>query len=190
MLILAFRTNVHLVNYNAFRKISHVRPLYPVAPETSSNTGFFEFAHNRTFFVKHIKTAFVMKYLHNLSVRDMNIYTLDASLGSRDISSLILTQTENAFPQINITVKQVIVKVSTQSNAYHPIILLSNRLKSRTVVFLRNSVAPDASCNLIHFIGGSPSRMFHVQLHSWTIAWFPGYLDFGNLGLLNLDCLA
>ena len=44
------------------------------------------------------------------------------------------------------------IQVSTQSKHIHPIILLSNRLKSRTVVFLRNSVAPDASCNFAHFI--------------------------------------
>ena len=45
MLILAFRTNVHLVNYNAFRKISHVRPLYPVAPGDFIKYRFLEFAH-------------------------------------------------------------------------------------------------------------------------------------------------
>ena len=53
MLILAFRTNVHLVNYNAFRKISHVRPLYPVAPGDFIKYRFLEFAHNRTFFEAH-----------------------------------------------------------------------------------------------------------------------------------------
>lgn len=116
MLILTFRTNVHLVNYNAFRKISHVRPLYPVAPGDFIKYRFLEFAHNRTFFVKHIKTAFVMKYLHNLSVPGHeHIYIGRIARVKGHFFPYTLTQTENAFPQINITVKQVIVQVSTQS---------------------------------------------------------------------------
>ena len=68
MLILTFRTNVHLVNYNAFRKISHVRPLYPVAFGNFIKHRFLESPHDRTFLVKQIKSAFIMKYLHDLSV--------------------------------------------------------------------------------------------------------------------------
>ncbi|SQC98126.1 Uncharacterised protein [Bacteroides ovatus] len=56
-----------------------------------------------------------MKYLHNLSVRDMNIYTLDASSGQGTFLPLYSHTDGKCFPQINITVKQVIVKVSTQS---------------------------------------------------------------------------
>ena len=33
-------------------------------------------------------------------------------------------------------------------------------------------------------------RLFHLQLYGWTVARLAGYPDFGNLGLLNLDCLA
>ena len=66
--MLIFRTNEHLINYNDFRKVSHVRPLYPVALGDLIKYRFLELSHNRTFLVKHIKTAFVMKYLNDLSV--------------------------------------------------------------------------------------------------------------------------
>ena len=33
-------------------------------------------------------------------------------------------------------------------------------------------------------------RLFHFHLHGWTVARLAGYLDFGNLGLITLDCLA
>ena len=50
------------------------------------------------------------------------------------------------------------------------------------MVFLRNSVAPDASCNLIHFIGGSPSGCFTSNftvglLHGFPVIWTLETLD-------------
>ena len=63
-----FRTDVHLVNHYAFRKIGHVRPLYPVAFGDLIKHRFLESTHDRTLLVKHIKTTFVMKYLHDLAV--------------------------------------------------------------------------------------------------------------------------
>ena len=50
-----FRANVHLVNYYTFRKIGHVRPLYPVAFGNFIKHRFLESTHDRTFLVKHIK---------------------------------------------------------------------------------------------------------------------------------------
>ena len=68
VLILIFRANVHLVNYYTFSKIGHVRPLYPVAFGDFIKHRFLESPHDRTFLVKHIKSAFIMKYFHNFSV--------------------------------------------------------------------------------------------------------------------------
>ena len=68
------------------------------------------------------------------------------------------------------------------------LILLSNKLKSRTLVFLRSSVAPDVNCILTHLIGGSPSGCL-TSIFTVGVAWLAGYLDFGKLGLINLDCL-
>ena len=61
-------TNIHLVNYNTFSQIGHVRPLYPVAFGDLIKHRFLELSHDRTLFVKHIKTAFVMKYLDDLPI--------------------------------------------------------------------------------------------------------------------------
>lgn len=81
-----FQTSEHLINYNAFRKISNVRPLYPIIFED------------------------IFKY----RLRDKNLYTFDASLESSDIPYLILSLRQKNFSQINITVKQVKVQISTQ----------------------------------------------------------------------------
>ena len=59
---------IHPVHYDAFRQVSHVRPLYPVAFGNFIKHRFLELSHDRTFLVKHIKTAFVMKYLNDLPV--------------------------------------------------------------------------------------------------------------------------
>ena len=39
-------------------------------------------------------------------------------------------------------------------------------------------------------LNGYPPEYAHLQLYGWTVARLAGYLDFGNLGLLNLNCLA
>ena len=65
---LLFRGYIHPVDYDAFRQVSHVRPLYAVAFGNLIKHRFLESTHDWTFLVKHIKATFVMKYLHDLSV--------------------------------------------------------------------------------------------------------------------------
>ena len=62
------RGHIHPVDYDAFRQVSHVRPLYTVASGDFIKYQFLEPAHDRPFLVKHIKTTLVMKYLHDLPV--------------------------------------------------------------------------------------------------------------------------
>lgn len=68
ILLFVFRAYIHSVDYDAFRQVSHIRPLNPVASGNFIKYWLLEFPHDRTFLVKHIKTTFVMKYFHNLAV--------------------------------------------------------------------------------------------------------------------------
>ena len=65
--------------------------------------------------------------------------------------------------------------------SYHPTIL-SSKLNSRTVVFLRNSVAPDVNCSLTHLIGDSPSGCFTSNFTVGLLQGLPVIRTLATLG--------
>lgn len=98
----------YIAHYNAFCKISHVRLLYPVAFGNLIKHRFLEFPHDRTFLVKHIKAEFIMTYLHDLPVTGHEHIDIGCITRiKRFLFPYTLAQTENAFPQINITRRKI-----------------------------------------------------------------------------------
>lgn len=100
---------------------------------------------------------------------------------SSDISSLTFAHTKGIFPQIHISIKQVIIQVSTQSKHFtYYFVKQQDQIKNNV---LRNSVVPDDNCNFTHFYWQFTFRLLHFHLYPWIVTWLTGNLYFGNLGV-------